>query len=182
MILSKNIPMNADTFLKRCTADVLQGRYAPGPDDYLEYLMMETERRYPSLMTYLRVPDRNAGEQRHSADADHIIPRSVWSTLMFGFVTPLNNGNSYNVLSNLFWRAPDWNRQIDRQSIDIIRTEARSMRLNTAAGQEWRRKWIEIFLRTKHDEGLLFAGEVVDPFQFDRMESAGKHSNWLNRG
>lgn len=60
MILSKNIPFTAETFVRRCTEDVLAGRYAPNDDAYLSFLIAETEKRpqYRNLMTYIRVLDR----------------------------------------------------------------------------------------------------------------------------
>lgn len=99
MILSKNIRFTAETFVRRCTEDVLAGRYAPNDDAYLSFLIAETEKRpqYRNLMTYIRVLDRTTGEPRFSADADHIVPRSVWGILMFGFIEPGRCGTSFNV-------------------------------------------------------------------------------------
>jgi hypothetical protein len=182
MILSKNIPFRAETFIRRCTDDVLQGRYAPGPDDYLEYLVAETERRYARLMHYIRVLDRDTGKPRFYADADHIIPKSVWGILMFGLLARGRSGASFNVLSNLFWRERDWNRKDDHFAIQTIFSEVKKVQLTSRAGVAWRVKWIEIFLRTKRDEGLLFAGDLIDPLALDEMRAAERHSNWLNRG
>lgn len=181
MILSKNIPAKPATFVNRCTDDVLTGRYAPTPDGYLEYLITETERRHKKLMQYIMVLDRATGQARFSADADHIIPRSVWDVLMFGFAEYGKCGVSFNVLSNLFWRDRQWNQKEDHSLIRNILSEAKSVQLGSKDGLAWRAKWIEIFLNTKRDEGLLFAGELVNPFAFDEMESANEHSNWLNR-
>ena len=70
----------------------------------------------------------------------------------------------------------------DAPAIRAIRSEAQSKRLASRDGIAWREKWIEIFLRTKRDEGLLFAGDLVDPFTLDELEAPEKHSNWMSRG
>jgi hypothetical protein len=181
MILSKNIPFRAATFVRRCTDDVLRGRYAPAPDAYLSFLIEQTEKRNRKLIEYIRVVDRSTGQPRFSADADHIIPKSVWGILMFGFIEPGKCGTSFNVLSNLFWRDRQWNQRDDGSAIRVILSEAKSIRLASRAGIAWREKWIEIFLRTKRDEGLLFAGDLVDPFMLDELQAPEEHSNWMSR-
>lgn len=182
MILSQNIPVKAETFVRRCTDDVMRGRYAPNPDAYHQYLERETEKRYPKVLAYLRVLDRESGGQRYSADVDHIIPRSVWRILMFGFIEPGKCGAAAGVLSNLFWRDIRWNRGEDMPLIDHIRGEAQSVRLDSRAGMAWRANKIEFFLRTKREEGLPFAGDVMDPLALDGLHAARRDSNWLNRG
>jgi hypothetical protein len=182
MILSRNIPFRAETFVRRCTDDVMRGRYAPTENGYLEYLIGETERRYPRLLQYIRVLDRATGKPRFYADADHIVPRSVWGILMFGTLDRGRSGASYNVLSNLFWRDRKWNQEEDLVFIQSIRQEARGVRLASRDGLAWREKWIEIFLRTKRDEGLLFAGDLIDPLALDALHAPEEHSNWLHRG
>jgi hypothetical protein len=183
MIHSRSIPMSARTFVKRCTDDVLRGRYATTPDGYLEYLVAETRKRDKRLLDYLRVLDRQSGKPRYSAEADHIIPRSVWPILMFGLIEPGRSGTSFNVLSNLFWRDPDCNRGYDRFAIDAIKGELakRPVKLNSSEGVKWREKWIEIFLTTKHDEGVMFPGELMEPHKFDEFAAADEQSNWLSR-
>ena len=181
MITANKIPLNAATFIRRCTDDVLNGRYAATPDGYLEYLIAVTQRRNPKLLEYIRVLDRRTGKPRYIAEADHIIPRGVWGILMFGIIDRDRCGTSFNVLSNLFWRDPQQNRTDDHQSIALVRRDAAGVRLSSRAGFEWRQKWIEIFLRTKRDEVLPFHGDIVDPHDFDQIPSAGKDSNWLNR-
>lgn len=181
MILSQDIPLSAKTFIQHCTSDVLERRYATSPDGYLEYLILETEKRNKQLLEYVRVIDRESGQPRFSADADHIIPKSVWGTLMFGFLEPGRCGTSFNVLSNLFWRDRQWNRKEDDAAIHMIKNQARSVRLGSPEGIKWRKKWIGIFLRTKHDEGVLCTAEPIDPFQLDQLTATGGHSNWLNR-
>lgn len=113
MILSRNIPFHANTFIRRCTEDVLNHRYAPDPDGYLSFLIEQTERRYSKLMQYIRIPDRKTGKPRFSADADHIIPKRVWGILVLGVPDPERCGTSFNVLSNLFWRDRKWNMEND---------------------------------------------------------------------
>lgn len=182
MILSKNIPWRAETFVRRCTDDVMSGRFAPDPDGYLVYLEAETQKRYPKVLSYLRVLDRESGKARYLADADHIIPRAVWSILLFGFIEPGKCGTSPNVLSNLFWRDLKWNRGHDRALIDHVRAEAASVRLTSAAGLRWRADKIELFLRTKREEGLPFVGDLIDPAALDELPAPDRHSSWLNRG
>jgi hypothetical protein len=181
VILSRNIPLTTPTFIRRCTDDLLNSRYAPTRNGHRDYLIAETRRRNPKLLSYLRIPDSENKTVQYAADVDHIIPQAVWDILMFAFLPPSNpNASSFNVLSNLFWRDISWNRGLDAQCIHQIETEARTIQLNSRAGHEWRTRWIEIFLTTKHDEGLLFPGEILDPFSFDDMLSPDG-SNWLNQ-
>lgn len=84
MIRSRAIPMKAKTFTERCIDDVLQGWFAPTPEGYLDYLIRETEKRNKKLLDYIRVLDQQTGQPRFSAQADHIIPKSVWDILMPG--------------------------------------------------------------------------------------------------
>jgi hypothetical protein len=134
MILSRNIAFNADTFVRRCHDDVMRGRYAPNPRAYQQYLEAETQKRYPNVLDYLRVLDRESGAPRYSADADHIILQSVWSILMFGFIEPGTCGAAVGVLSTLFWRDIKRNRGADKSLITHIQDEAGSMRLGSRAG------------------------------------------------
>jgi hypothetical protein len=175
--------MKAATFVKKCTDDVLRGHYAATANAYLEYLIEETRKRDPELLAYIRVLDRESGKPRYSAEADHIIPRSVWGILMFGLAEPGSSGTSFNVLSNLFWRDPNCNRGYDQFAIEAIKGELvkKSIQLNSLEGVKWREKWIEVFLTTKHDEGLMFPGELMEPHKFDVFAAADGQSNWLNR-
>jgi hypothetical protein len=184
VILSANIPFRADTFVRRCTDDVLRGRFAANPRDYLSFLIAETEKRaqYRKVLDYIRVLDRERGDQRFYADADHIIPQSVWNILMFGFIDPGRCGTAVNVLSNLFWRDLRWNRGSDQPLIDAVLAEAKSVRLGTRPGVAWRVRQIEMFLRTKREEGLPFPGDLVDPRALDELRGPERHSNWLRRG
>ncbi len=182
MILSKNIPFNASTFIRRCTEDVLNHRYAPHPDGHLGFLIEQTEKRYPKLMQYIRIPDRKTGEPRFSAQADHIVPKEVWGILVLGVPDPERCGTSFNVLTNLFWREGSWNMGSDGSAIRAIVAESASIRPASPKGIAWRRRWIEIFLRTKRDEGLLFAGDLMDPRALDRLHAPESDSNWMNRG
>jgi hypothetical protein len=182
MITAKKIPLQAPAFIRSCTNDVMRGRFAASEDGYLDFLVAETEKRDKRLLNYLRVWDRAAGQARFSADADHIVPRSVWGILMFGFLDRGRAGTSFNVLSNLFWRDRMWNQANDQLAISIIKSEATTVELHSRAGLEWRRKWIEIFLRTKHDEGFQLDADFVDPIALDDLTGPDGGSNWLNRG
>src|SRR5215472_270852 len=76
--------------------------------------------RYPSLYTYVKVLDRRTGDPRFSADADHIIPKSVWNILMPATLRgqPGDKFPCYSgVLSNLFWRDKKFNRNDDDLAI-----------------------------------------------------------------
>lgn len=182
MILSKNIPKRADVFIRRCTADVAADRCARD-GEYLAYLESETARRYPRLMPFIRVVGRASGKPRYYAQADHIIPRSVWNVLMFGELRTREPSSAVNVLSNLFWRGEHENRAFDQRQILLLRNEARGVRLATTDGLAWRRRWIEIFLNLKREEGLPFPGDFVDPTELDALQAPSPdHSSWLHRG
>jgi hypothetical protein len=180
MIHSNSIPLTAKKFIGACKDDVAQGRYAPA-GDYLEYLIKVTKSTDLPLLSIIRRLDRTTGQPRYLAQADHIIPQSVWHLLMTEVVEPGKGARACDVISNLFWREPDWNEKEDNQSIQIIKSEAAapSFKPNSSAGKDWRRKWIEIFLKTKHDEGFS-PTEPHDPRTFDRMRAADEQSNWLN--
>jgi hypothetical protein len=181
MICSRSIPLTAQKFIAACKDDVALGRYAPG-GDYLEYLIKVTKRCDSRLLSFFSVLDRSTGQPRYFAEADHIIPQTVWSVLLPEIVEPCNGARACDVISNLFWRDPYFNKSNDQQAIDLIRSDASSSNASSRAGGDWRRNWIEILLRTKHDEGVLFPGEVLDPRMFDQMQAADEQSNWLNIG
>lgn len=181
MIRSRSIPLTAEKFIAACKDDVALGRYAPG-GDYLNYLIKITKRRDPRLLSFIRVLDRDTGKPRYFAEADHIIPQAVWSLLLPEIVEPRKGARACDVISNLFWRDPYFNKSNDQRAIELIRSEALSSQANSRAERDWRRKWIEILLTTKHDEGVLFPGEVLDPRLFDQMLAADEQSNWLNVG
>jgi hypothetical protein len=56
---------------------------------------------------------------RYSAEADHIIPQAVWFLLMQDIVEPCKGARACDVISNLFWRDPYFNRSNDQQAIDL---------------------------------------------------------------
>jgi hypothetical protein len=62
-----------------------------------------------------------------------------------------------------------------------ILAESASIRPPSPKGIDWRRKWIEIFLSAKRDEGLLFSGDLMDPHALDRIQAAPNDSNRMNR-
>ena len=181
MIHSRSIPLTAPRFIGACKDDVALGRYALA-GEYLEFLIKVTEQKDARLLSFIRVLDRKTGQPRYSAEADHIIPRAVWFLLMADIVEPGKGARACDVITNLFWRDPYFNKSVDQQAIELIRSEAASPSFNpnSKSGLEWRRRWIEIFLRTKHDEGVMFPGEVLDPRLFDRMIATDEQSNWLN--
>lgn len=154
MILSRRIPFRAETFIKRCADDVLEGRFCSDLDGYRDYLLAETARRHKALLNYLTVVDTTTGRPRVAADADHIIPRSVWNILMLGLLDRTRPASA-NVLSNLFWRDPQWNRGNDYSAIQTVWSEAKSGALAGPDGIRWRKMWIEIFLRTKRERSSV---------------------------
>jgi hypothetical protein len=179
MILSKNIPKRVSTFLDRCRRDVLHGRFAKNPGAYLDFLVQATQAADPSLIQYLRVVDRDSGGARYHGQADHIVPRAVWVILMPDDLLGSDTPDGYSaVLSNLFWRDPHFNASCDQPVIAHIRAEAakRSRRQDPS----WADGWIQFFLRTKRDEGMLFAGVPEDPLTLDkRLFEAHVGTNWL---
>jgi hypothetical protein len=140
-------------------------------------LIRETRRRYPGLVEGLADLGRgrtSRGEVRVIADADHIIPKSVWRILMpLGWTLPGGGPpNTPNILSNLFWRAVPFNRgsvergeALDQPWINWIKAEPAANR--TA---QWARNHIEMFLRTKHDEGVNIDVPMA-PGRVDQMQA-----------
>jgi hypothetical protein len=181
MILSENIPARASTFLARCRRDVLHGRFAGNPDAYLEFLIQASQAADPRILEYLRVMDRATGEPRYYGEADHIVPRAVWVTLMPHDLLGPRAPDGYSaVLSNLFWRDPHFNATCDQPLIGHIREESRRVSRHTPQGRQWAEGWIQFFLDTKRDEGMLFAGIPVDPLTLDkRIFAAHVGTNWL---
>jgi hypothetical protein len=176
MILGSAIPSKPEKFIQNCTNDALIGRYAQPASRYLDYLAEETESRYPSLYRYVKVLDRRTGNARYSADADHIIPKSVWNILMPGNLrgAPDEKFPAYSgVLTNLFWRDKGFNRKDDNLAIKLIK-EA-----NQAGSSLDRDKWISIFLRTKRDEGVLCTADVTDPRKLDELIGPSSKTNWM---
>jgi hypothetical protein len=165
-------------------ADVHLKRFANPAEKYLDYLAKETELRYPALHRHVKVLDRQTGTPRFSADADHIIPKSVWDLLMPGPLS-LSSGGPFpvysGVLSNLFWRDKQFNRRDDNLAIRLVK-EANSATMNADQKQSWREKWITIFLLTKQDEGVLCTADVCDPRKLDELIGPTKHSNWMAYG
>ena len=173
MILSKNIPLDALTFLRNIHRDFQAGLHST---DYRELLIRETKRRYPGLVEGLADFGRGRtakGQVRVLADADHIIPRSVWNLLIpVLWNQPGAAPQTPDILSNLFWRAVPFNRgaesrgeALDMNSIRIIKNEAKGK-----TTKAWAQKQVEIFLRTKHDEGVN-VDIPVDPRRVDEMGS-----------
>lgn len=57
------------------------------------------------------------------------------------------------IISNLFWRDNEFNRQDDNLAIKLIQ-EARALNKSKEEASKWRATWIALFIRTKHDEGV----------------------------
>jgi hypothetical protein len=181
MILTKYIPISAADLIRRCGTDIRLGRFA-ADGNYLDYLIAETEKSHAKLLEYLRVIDRRSGQPRYYAQADHIIPRSVWPLLMprelRGPGAP--DGNWVHSLSNLFWRGPQENRSHDQASIRMIQDEAPEVaRRGPMQYREWADRWIEIFLLTKRDEALVFSGDLVNLSVLSKMPARGGGTNWM---
>jgi hypothetical protein len=177
MILSKNIPLYVKTFLNNIRRDFRAGAYA---EDYRGLLIRETRMRYPGLVEGLgdlgRGPTRR-GEVRVLADADHIIPRSLWAILIPpAWNLPGTPPATPNILSNLFWRtvtcnrgAPSRGEALDHAWINHIKAEAQAGVNPTA---HWANRYIQMFLQTKHDEGVNI-DIPLDPGRVDQMQGGG---------
>jgi hypothetical protein len=171
MILSRNIPLNAYAFLSNIQRDFYAQLFS---SNYRELLIGETKRRYPGLvegLADLRHGRTNKGQVRVLADADHIIPTSLWNILiplvwnLSGTPPP-----TPDILSNLFWRTVSFNRgsetrgeALDQPWIRQIKNEAKSK-----TSRQWAQRHVEMFLRTKHDEGVT-VDVPVDPGRINEM-------------
>lgn len=175
MILSRNIPLRVHTFLNRIHADYQAGLHS---SDYRGLLIRETRARYPGLVEGLADMGRGRtrrGEVRVIADADHIIPRSVWNTLIpLVWNLPFPAPTTPHILSNLFWRtvtcnrgAPSRGEALDLPYIMRIRDEQALL-----ASPQWARNHMLMFLRTKHDEGVNI-DTPIHPNRVDQMMSGG---------
>jgi hypothetical protein len=173
MILSANIPLNAPAFLNNLHRDYRAGLHSP---DYRALLIRETRARYPGLVEGLADLGRGRtarGEVRVLADADHIIPRSVWAILIpLVWNHPGPPPPTPDILSNLFWRtvscnrgAPSRGEALDHEWIARIKVEAKAL-----SSAPWALQLIQMFLRTKHDEGVNI-DTPLDPRRVDTMMS-----------
>lgn len=178
MILSKNIPLNASIFFSNIQRDVTAGLTS---SDYRGLLIRETKTRYPGLvegLADLGQAKTRKGQVKVVAEADHIIPDSVWKILIpLAWSLPQKAPATPNILSNLFWRAVLFNRgakaeggQLDQPWIDIVKKESASQ-----ASKPWAQHHIERFLRTKHDEGVNI-DVPVSPHRIAAMQSGGDFS------
>jgi hypothetical protein len=158
VILSSNIPLHVDVFLDAIYRDFAEGRHS---SDYRGLLLRETRARYPGLVDGLRDLGRRRkrpGDVSLLADADHIVPKSVWPILIpLAWNLPGAPPDTPHLLSNLFWRtvtlnrgAPSRGEAVDLQWIGHIKREAAAKKVTPL----WARQYIEFFLRTKHDEGV----------------------------
>jgi hypothetical protein len=148
MIRGTDIPLAPDEFVKNCLADARENRFAKPAEKYLDYLADLTEQKHPALFRFVKVFDREAGKERYNADADHIIPKSVWNILMPAELRGLP-GQEFpafsGTLSNLFWRDRQFNRRDDNLAIRVIK-DATSTSMSKIQRADWNKKMISIFL------------------------------------
>ena len=178
MILSRNIPLNVQAFLNNTYRDFHAGLHG----DYRALLIRETRTRYPGLVEGLADLGRGRtrrGEVRVIADADHIVPRSLWKIL----IPPVWNlpgapPLTPDILSNLFWRTVPFNRgaesrgeALDQSWIRHIKAESK-----TKASKQWAQQYLLMFLRTKHDEGVNIDVPLA-PGRVDQMSGGGDLSS-----
>ncbi len=204
MIVPTNIPLDAPEFFERCRTFKRLGTFSKD-GQHLRLLWTSTEelaKRQPEfrgLMEYLRRVAREKGEQRLHADADHIIPKSVWPVLMpRDLIQP---PELCNLICNLCWRDSDFNRdeESDLFWIKVIKSEflgikdldvatKRKLAHNLHKGviklwsqdwENWASGWVTNFLRVKHDESIPFPGVPIDPFEFHDMVSDRKLETWM---
>jgi hypothetical protein len=82
--------------------------------------------------------------------------------------------------SNLWWRGPNENRALDHIFIDTIKDESIVYaRRSPHVRQQWQASRIEMFLRTKHDEALVFPGDLIEPYRLKPLEAYNISSNWM---
>jgi hypothetical protein len=181
MIVADRIPLQAEEFIRRCATDCRLGRYAHN-GDYKAYLERETARVDSQLLDYLRRHDAKPGEPTYWAEADHIIPRSVWPLIMPRELRGEENREAHfmHTRSNLWWRGPHENHALDQRFINVIKQEAIVYaRRPPNIRHEWEASRIEMFLRTKHDEALVFPGDLIEPYRFKALEAYNVRSNWM---
>jgi hypothetical protein len=181
MIHPRHIFADPQEFIRRCATDCRLGRYAQS-DDYLEFLIQQTQRRDRKLLSYLARIGRGYGETRYYADADHIVPQSVWHLLMpRELCGPDRPRGAYrHSLSNLIWRGQVENRRDDEQAICMVFDEAH-VRRSPSERRTWANEWIRRFLMTKRDEALACPADLVDISSLEDMSANGDGTNWLHR-
>jgi len=181
MILSRRIPLQPQRFLNRLYQDRQAGLCA---NDYRALLIRETKRQYPGLIEGLSRPGRTRqGLERVIADADHIVPKSLWDTVMplvWNLGGELPNVNS---LSNLFWRTVSNNRGSERRGdafdqsyITEFKRQAKQYPAHTPEAVHWALSVVEFFLRTKHDEGVNI-DLPMQPNRIDELREAADVSD-----
>jgi hypothetical protein len=171
MVVSRRIPLEVQRFLNNLYQDRAAHLYAK---DYRGLLIRETKRRYPGLVKGLsRVGLTRNGRERVIADADHIVPKSLWKIVMPLAWNLGGNVPDPNSLSNLFWRTVTNNRgstkrgdAFDQDYINQFKREARQFPNKTPDAVHWANGVIEFFLHTKHDEGV----NIDTPMQPHRID------------
>jgi hypothetical protein len=172
MIVSRNIPLTLHTFFRNVQIDYDRGMYS---GDYRGFLERETRKRYPGLVEGLSEAVGSRKGTRVIADADHIVPRSLWATLIplaWNLAGP--PPASPDVLSNLFWRTVTYNRGSEKRGEALDQPDIRRIQFEskTKASAEWARFHILAFLRHKHDEGVN-VDMPVEPHRIDQMTAGG---------
>lgn len=180
MITAAQIETDPAAFITRCLGHVTAGMYPASRNGYWDLLMRETP---PELNRYFQRVDRSAGTERTFVDADHIIPRSVWTLLM---PTQLTTDPRYeSVLGNLAWRSTVFNQDqnTDLPMIEAVRAESTANPRGSPGWQDWSRNWIEMFTSVKQQEGNPLAGYYVNPHTIDHGgDDLQRFGNSITRG
>jgi hypothetical protein len=125
-----------ERFIKSVEQDVKAGRHPENVDNYREYYLEHLRKNDSALYEHLRNIQTKKGDPRVLGDVDHIIPRSVWTTLT-GFAD-----RYASVLTNLWIRDDYVNRRYDHQMIGLVRKEG-------PLTDESKERWIGLFLALK---------------------------------
>ncbi len=176
VILSSKIPSNVQLFLNRLYQHQQAKLFS---DDYRALLIRETEQRYPGLIRGLsRTGRTRRGLPRVVADADHIVPRSLWELVMPLAWNLSGSPPPADTLGNLFWRTVRNNRgstkrgdAFDQDYITEFKREAKLFPKKTAAATHWAWFVIKFFLETKRIEGVNI-DVPVQPGKVDEMRDA----------
>lgn len=172
MIVSSRIPLEVQRFLNNLYQDRKAELFS---SDYRGLLIRETKRRYPGLIKGLsRLGHTRAGRERVIADADHIVPKSLWDIVMPLAWNLEGDPPGPNTLSNLFWRTVGNNRgstkrgdAFDQDYIEMFKRQAKQFPNKTPEAVHWAFSVIEFFLQTKHVEGT----NVDLPMQPHRLDA-----------
>lgn len=176
MILSRNIPSDVQPFLNRLYQHQQAKLFSR---DYRALLIRETERRYPGLIRGLsRTGHTRRGLPRVVADADHIVPKSLWKLVMPLAWNLPGSPPSADTLGNLFWRTVSNNRgstkrgdALDQDYITEFKRQAQLHPKKTPSAAHWAWFVIGFFLETKKIEGVNIDLPLA-PGKVDEMREA----------